>query len=353
MIRESIQKLVNGADLTYKESTAAMKEIMSGEATNAQIGAFLTALRTKGETTEEITAFTTVMKECCRRIHPQVKGRLVDTCGTGGDKIKTFNISTTAAFVVAGAEIAVAKHGNRSVTSKCGSADVLERLGLNLNIDHQVVEGAIERAGVGFMFAPAFHPAMKYAIGPRRELGIRTVFNVLGPLTNPADASAQLLGVYDRRLTEPLAYSLKSLGCKEAMVVHGLDGLDEISTVGKTAISWLRNGEVTTMEMSPKDFGTKRAKLEDIRGTMPEESAKLAFKILSGRIDADDPRREIIQVNGAAAIIVGGKAEDFAYGIETAKESIESGAAYKKLKELIKFSRGDLSKLEQLETEYA
>jgi anthranilate phosphoribosyltransferase len=353
MIRESIQKLVNGADLTYEESTAAMKEIMSGEATNAQIGAFLTALRTKGETTEEITAFTTVMKECCRRIHPQVKGRLVDTCGTGGDKIKTFNISTTAAFIVAGAEIAVAKHGNRSVTSKCGSADVLERLGLNLNIDHQVVEEAIEKAGVGFMFAPAFHPAMKYAIGPRRELGIRTVFNVLGPLTNPADASAQLLGVYDRRLTEPLAYSLKSLGCEEAMVVHGLDGLDEISTVGKTAISWLKNGEVTTMEMAPKDFGTKRAKLEDIRGTTPEESAELAFKILSGSMDADDPRREIVQVNGAAAIIVGGKAEDFRYGIEAAKESIESGAAYKKLRELIKFSRGDLSKLEQLETDYA
>jgi anthranilate phosphoribosyltransferase len=353
MIRESIQKLVNGADLTYEESTATMKEIMFGEATNAQIGAFLIALRTKRETTEEITAFTTVMKGCCRRIHPQVKGRLVDTCGTGGDKIKTFNISTTAAFVVAGAEIAVAKHGNRSVTSKCGSADVLERLGLNLNIDHQVIEEAIEKAGVGFMFAPAFHPAMKYAIGPRRELGIRTVFNVLGPLTNPADANAQLLGVYDHRLTEPLAYSLKSLGCEEAMVVHGLDGLDEISTVGKTAISWLRNGEVTTMEMSPNDFGTKRAKLEDIRGTTPEESAELAFKILSGSMDADDPRREIVQVNGAAAIIVGGKAEDFGYGIEAAEESIESGAAYKKLRELIKFSRGDLSKLEQLETDYA
>jgi len=353
MIRESIQKLVNGADLTYEESTAVMKEIMSGEATNAQIGAFLTALRTKGETSEEITAFTKVMKECCHRIHPQVKGRLVDTCGTGGDKIKTFNISTTAAFVVAGAYITVAKHGNRSVTSKCGSADVLERLGLNLNVDHKVVEEAIEKVGVGFMFAPAFHPAMKYAIGPRRELGIRTVFNVLGPLTNPADASAQLLGVYDPRLTEPLAYSLKSLGCEEAMVVHGLDGLDEISTIGKTRISWLRNGEVTTKEMSPKDFGTKRAKLEDIKGTVPEESAELAFKILYGYVDANNPRREIVQVNGAAAIIVAGKAEDFGYGIELAKESIESGAAYKKLKELVKFSSGDLSKLEQLEKKHA
>ena len=353
MIRESIQKLVNSADLTYEESTVAMKEIMSGKATNAQIGAFLTALRTKGETSEEITAFTTVMKQCCHKIHPQVKGRLVDTCGTGGDKIKTFNISTTAAFVVAGADIAVAKHGNRSVTSKCGSADVLERLGLNLNVDHKVVEEAIEKVGIGFMFAPAFHPAMKYAIGPRRELGIRTVFNVLGPLTNPADASAQLLGVYDPKLTEPLAHSLKSLGCEEAMVVHGLDGLDEISTIGKTRISWLRNGEVTTRELSPKEFGIKQAKLEDIKGTAPEESAELVFKILYGFIDANNPKREIVQVNGAAAIIVGGKAEDFGYGIELAKESIESGAAYMKLKELVKFSSGDTSKLEQLEKNHA
>jgi anthranilate phosphoribosyltransferase len=353
MIRENIQKLVDGADLTHEESTSSMKEIMSGAATNAQIGAFLTALRTKGETTEEITAFTTVMKECCNRIHPQVKGRLVDTCGTGGDKIKTFNISTNAAFVVAGADISVAKHGNRSVTSKCGSADVLERLGLNLNIAPEEVEKAIEEVGVGFMFAPAFHPAMKYAIGPRRELGIRTVFNVLGPLTNPADASAQLLGVYDPRLTEPLAHSLKSLGCEEAMVVHGLDGLDEISTIGKTRISWLKNGKVTTVEMSPKDFGIKQAKLEDIKGTTPEESAELAFNIMYGGIYADDPKREIVQLNGAAAVIVAGRAEDFDYGIETAKESIESGGAYKKLKELVKFSGGDLTKLEQLETKYA
>jgi len=353
VIKESIHKLVNGANLTYEESTASMKEIMSGSATNAQIGAFLTALRMKGETADEITAFTAVMKECCHRIHPSVKGRLVDTCGTGGDRIKTFNISTTAAFVVAGADIAVAKHGNRSVTSKCGSADVLERLGLNLNMNPEDVEKAIEEVGVGFMFAPAFHPAMKHAIGPRREVGIRTVFNVLGPLTNPADASAQLLGVYDPRLTEPLANSLKSLGCEEAMVVHGLEGLDEISTIGKTRISWLRRDEVTTREMSPKDFGVKRTKIEEIKGTTPDKSAEITFKILHGCCDANDPRREIVQVNGAAAIIAAGKAEDFGYGMELAHESIESGAAYKKLKELIKFSHGNLSKLEQLETKHA
>ncbi|UCC58755.1 MAG: anthranilate phosphoribosyltransferase [Candidatus Bathyarchaeum sp.] len=352
MIKESINKLVNGADLTDEESTASMKEIMSGAATNAQIGAFLTALRMKGETANEITAFTTVMKECCHRIHPGVKGRLVDTCGTGGDKIKTFNISTTAAFVGAGAEVAVAKHGNKSVTSKSGSADVLERLGLDLKMDPEAVERAIQKVGVGFMFAPAFHPAMKYAIGPRREVGIRTVFNVLGPLTNPADANAQLLGVYDGGLTEPLAYSLKNLGCEEAMVVHGLDGLDEISTIGKTRISWLRNDKVTTKEMVPKDFGVKRAKIEEIKGTTPEESAEITFKILYGCFDVADPKREIVQVNGAAAIIVAGKAEEFGYGMELAHESIASGAAYRKLKELVKFSGGDLSKLEQLETKH-
>jgi len=353
MIKESIQKLVNLADLTHEEAMASMMEIMSGEATNAQIGAFLTALRMKGETSNEVTAFTSVMKECCHRIHPNVKGRLVDTCGTGGDKVKTFNISTTAAFVAAGADVAVAKHGNRSVTSKCGSADVLERLGLNLNIAPEDVEKAIEKVGIGFMFAPAFHPAMKYAIGPRREMHIRTVFNVLGPLTNPADASAQLLGVYDMRLTEPLAYSLKSLGCKEAMVVHGLDGLDEISTIGKTAVSWLRNGEVTTKEMAPKDFGVKKARIDEIKGAGATENVEITFEILFDCCGVNTPRREIVQVNGAAAIIVAGKADACVYGMELANESIESGAAYKKLKELIKFSNGDVSKLEQLEKKHA
>ena len=352
MIKEGIQKLIDGTDLTYEESQEIMKEVMSGEATSAQIAAFLTALRMKGETVDEITAFTEVMKEYCRRIHPRVKGRLVDTCGTGGDKIKTFNISTTAAFVVAGAGVAVAKHGNRSVTSKSGSADVLERLGLNLNLEPEAVKNAIEKVGIGFMFAPAFHPAMKYAIGPRRELGIRTVFNILGPLMNPADANAQLLGVYDRTLTEPLAHALKNLGCEEAMVVHGLDGLDEISTIGKTAISWLREGEVTTIETIPKDFGVKLTRLDNIKGTTPDESAEITFKILNGCCDINDPKREIVLVNGVAGIVVGGKAEDFSYGMELARESIDSGAAYKKLKTLVKISNGNLSKLEELELRY-
>jgi len=353
MIREGIAKLTEREDLCYEESQDIMKEIMSGKAECTQIAAFLTALRMKGETVEEITAFAKVMREYCSRIHPLVRGRLVDTCGTGGDKIKTFNISTAAAFVVAGAGVAVAKHGNRSVTGKSGSADVLERLGLNLNMSQEAVEKAIENVGIGFMFAPAFHPAMKFAAGPRRELGIRTVFNVLGPLTNPANADAQVLGVYDHRLTEPLAHVLNNLGCKEAMVVHGLDGLDEISTIGKTVISWLKQDEVSTIETVPEDFDVKLARPEEIGGTTPDESAEITFKILNGCVDANDPKREIVLVNGVAGIIVGGKAEDFGYGIELARESIESGAAYKKLKMLVKVSDGNLSKLEELELKYA
>jgi anthranilate phosphoribosyltransferase len=325
---------------------------MLGRATNAQTAALLTALRMKGETVEELIAFASVMREHCQQIRPIVAGRLVDTCGTGGDKIKTFNISTAAAFVVAGAGVTIAKHGNRSVTSRCGSADVLEKLGLNLGMEPQAVERAIENVGVGFMFAPAFHPAMRFASAPRREIGVRTIFNVLGPLTNPASANAQLLGVYDGKLTEPLAYALKRLGCEEAMVVHGLDGLDEVSTVGKTAVSWLKEGEVATMELAPSDFGVKQARTADIGGASPAESAETLFRILAGHCPMDDAKVEIVLVNGAAGIIVGRKAEDFGYGVESARESIASGAAYKKLKALVKASGGDSAKLEELESKY-
>jgi anthranilate phosphoribosyltransferase len=352
MIRQGIQKLIDGANLTFEESQEIMREVMSGKAANAQIAAFLTALRMKGETVDELIAFATVMRERCRRIHPHVQSRLVDTCGTGGDKTKTFNISTAAAFVVAGAGVAIAKHGNRSVTSKSGSADVLEKLGLNLNMTPEAVQNTIEQFGVGFMFAPAFHPAMKYAVQPRREIGIRTVFNILGPMTNPASANAQLLGVYGPKLTVPMAYVLKKLECEEAIVVHGLDGVDEISTLGKTAIAWLKEGEVAPMEVAPKDFGVKQARIEDIKGTTPEESAEILFKILNGGCAVDDPKTEIVLVNSAAGIMVGGKAEDFSYGMTVARKSIESGAAYKKLKALIKASGGDLSKLEELESKY-
>ena len=352
MIREGIQKLIDGANLSFDEANCIMREVMAGKAKNAQIASFLTAMRMKGETVEELIAFAAVMREHCRRIQPHVKGRIVDTCGTGGDRIKTFNISTAAAFVIAGAGVVIAKHGNRSVTSRSGSADVLEQLGLNLKMEPEAVKAVIEKVGVGFMFAPAFHPAMKYAIEPRREIGIRTVFNVLGPLTNPASSSAQLLGVYDQKLATPMAYALKDLGCKEAMIVHGLDGLDEISTIGKTAIAWLKEGEVLTKETEPKDFGVKQARISDITGTTLDESAKILFTILNGRDPLEDPKTEIVLVNSAAGIIVGGKAKNFSEGMKLARESIESGAAYKKLKALIKASGGDLLKLEELESSY-
>jgi anthranilate phosphoribosyltransferase len=352
MIREGIQKLIEGYSLTSDESGEIMREVMSGKATNSQTAAFLTALRMKGEAVEELIAFASVMREHSSQIHPHVHSRLVDTCGTGGDKIKTFNVSTAAAFVIAGAGVAVAKHGNRAITSKSGSADVLEQLGLNLHLEPQAVESIIEKVGIGFMFAPAFHPAMKYAAEPRREIGIRTVFNLLGPLTNPACANAQLLGVYDPKLTATMVYALKRLGCEEAMVVHGLDGLDEVSTVGKTAIAHLKKGKVTELETVPNDFGVKKASIADLKVATPVESAETLFKILSGNLALDDSKAEFVLVNSAAGIIVGGKAEDFEVGMELACESIESGAAYAKLKALIKASGGNLSSLEELEAKY-
>jgi anthranilate phosphoribosyltransferase len=353
VIRESIEKLVMRQNLSHQEAYESMKEIMSSEATPSQIAAFLTALRMKGETVDEIVAFAEAMRSFCNKINPKVRGRLVDTCGTGGDKIKTFNISTTASFVIAGAGIPVAKHGNRSVTSKCGSADVLECLGLNLNVLHETVEKAIEQIGVGFMFAPMFHPAMKHAASPRREIGIRTVFNILGPLTNPAMSSAQVIGVYEAGLVEKIAYVLKGLGLHEAMVVHGLDGLDEISTVGRTLIAWLREGEIKTFEVTPTNLGVEMTNVECIVGTSPKESAESTFKILYGRVKAGDPKRDIVAVNAAAGIIVGGMADDFKYALELAQESIDSGAAYGKLNGLIKFYDGScLEKLEELERKY-
>jgi len=353
LIKEGIRKLVKGEYLAGQETREIMEEIMSGRATQAQIGSFLTALRMKGETIQEISAFASVMREFCFRVHPRIKGRLVDTCGTGGDKVKTFNVSTVSAFVVAGADIPVAKHGNRSVTSKCGSADVLERLGLNLNLEPKMVERIIEEVGIGFMFAPRFHPAMKYAIGPRREIGIRTVFNILGPLTNPAGANAQVLGVYSEEWVKPLAYSLKELGCEEAIVVHGLDGLDEISIIGKTLIAWLRDGEVSLKTISPKEFGLKISRPDEISGTTLEESAELTFKILNDLLDPEDPRRGMVLINAAAGIVVGGKADDLSDGIELAVESIESGSAYKKLRMMIEASGGEIYRLEELEKKYA
>ena len=351
MIRERIQKLVEGADLTFEESCEVMREVMSGETTNAQTAAFLTALRMKGESVEELIAFASIMRKNCCQIQPHVHGRLVDTCGTGGDKLKTFNVSTASAFVIAGAGVSVAKHGNRAVTSKSGSADVLEKLGLNLKVEGKAVQKFIEEIGVGFMFAPAFHPAMKHAAEVRCEIGFRTVFNLLGPLTNPACADAQLLGVYDAKLVVPMASALGQLGCEEAMVVHGLDGLDEISTVGKTVIAHLTEGKVVKTEAVPCDFGIKKAEIADLQSFSVEESAEILFRILSGN-SVDDAKAEIVLVNSAAGIIVGGKADGFVDGMRLARESVESGAAYTKLRDLIKASGGSLRWIEELEAKY-
>jgi len=351
LIKESIKQLVEGHDLSYEDACIVMKEIMSGDATDAQISAILTALRMKGETPSEISAFASIMRKFCNQIHPNVKGRLVDTCGTGGDNLKTFNISTVSAFVAAGAGVNIAKHGNRSFTSKCGSADVLENLGVNLYLEPAEVEKAIEKIGIGFIYAPAFHPAMKYAVEPRRQLGIRTVFNVLGPLTNPASAKAQLLGVFDSKLTNPIAESLRILGCEEAMVVHGVGGMDEISTLGETVISWLKNGQIEDYNLTPRDFGVKETIHDKIKGTNKDESSEIMFNILYGI--EDGPRTDIVLVNSIAGIIVSGITDDISHAMQLAKESINSGEAYGKLKKLVKHSNGSPARLEELEAKYA
>ena len=353
MIREAIQLLVDRKDLPFELAQQSMREIMAGEATPSQIGAFLTSLRMKGETVEEITALAMVMRDNAVRINPHVNGRTVDTCGTGGDRLKTFNVSTAAALVAAGAGVAIAKHGNRSVTSKCGSADVLEAIGLNLNVPPLTVQRAIEQVGIGFMFAPAFHPAMKNAIVPRREIGVRTVFNILGPLTNPANANAQVLGVYDPKLVEPMAQVLQKLGTEEAMVVHGIEGLDEISTIGKTKLAWLKDGQTTSKEITPQDLNLRQARPNEISGFDIDQNAKLLVHIINGREDRLSTRLQVVLANAAAAIVVGGKADDLATGVEVGREAIASGRAYEKLKQLIEITNGDESKLERIESQIA
>jgi anthranilate phosphoribosyltransferase len=336
-VNKIINKLVEGQDLTTEEAKDAMKTIMSGNATDAQIGSFLTALRMKGETIDEISACASVMREFAEKIGPKVEGTLVDTCGTGGDKIKTFNVSTISAFVIAGAGIPIAKHGNRSVTSKAGSADLLEALGVKMDMTPKDAERSIEDIGIGFMFAPTFHGAMKYAIGPRKEIGIRTVFNILGPLTNPANAGAQVLGVYDAELTEKMAGVLANLGTKRALVVHGIGGLDEISTFGETKVSELKDGDVKTYEIKPEDFGIKRVSPTDLSGGDAKENADIARGLLKDK--EKGPMRDIVLLNSAAGIYVGGLADSIADGISLAEKAIDSGAAYAKLTDLIDASR--------------
>ncbi len=325
-----------------------MREIMSGEATPAQVAAFLVALKKKRETVEEVTALAGAMREFSRQIHPKVDGYLLDTCGTGGDRTKTFNVSTTCAFVVAAAGTPVAKHGNRSFTSRCGSADVLERLGLNLNMEPERVEKSIQEIGIGFMFAPNFHPAMKNVASVRREVGVRTVFNILGPLTNPAGANAQLIGVYDLDLLEPMCEAAHNLGSKAVMTVHGLDGMDEVSITGKTATVRIQNGKKTKEEFEPEQFGVKRASVEEVAGSGIEENARLTVQILSGALPPEDPRLQMVLVNAAAGLILCEKATDLQDGMELALKTVNEGTAFAKLRRMIEFSGGNPDRLKGL-----
>ena len=348
-IKEAIAKVICFEDLTEKETHGVFEEIMSGRATSSQIGAFLIALHMKGETVEEITGAAKVMREKALKV--KVSGKalsetfeedlstaretVLDTCGTGGTGINTFNISTTVAFVLAGCGVKIAKHGNRSASSRCGSADVLEALGVKIDVPVSLVEKFIDTIGVGFMFAPTFHAAMKYAVTPRKEIGARTIFNILGPLSNPAAATSQVLGVFDGRLTKVMATVLGKLGVKRAFVVHGLDGLDEVTITAKTRVSELDHGRVKTYNVSPRHFGVQRASLDDIKGGDAITNAGITRGILSGE---KGPRRDIVLVNSSIGLMAAGKAGSFKEGVEVAAGAIDSGGALEKLQELIKIT---------------
>jgi anthranilate phosphoribosyltransferase len=345
MIQYLIEKIVAAEDLSRVEAEAAMEEILSGRATDAQIAGLLTALRMKGETVDELVGFATAMRRHATPIFPAnlpvSSEALVDTCGTGGDGRGTFNVSTVAALVIAGAGVHVAKHGNRSISSRCGSADVLEHLGVRIDLPPELIARSIQEVGMGFLFAPAVHAATRHAMTARRELRMRTAFNLLGPLTNPAGASAQVVGVYHANLTELMARALGELGVRRAFVVHGADGLDEISTAGVTYIAELRDATVRSYTVTPEDFGLRRAPLDAIRGGDAAQNARIVHKVL-GRSRADrehGPHRDVVLANAAAALVAAGCAADFLDGVRLAAHSIDSGAARQKLEALIAFSQ--------------
>lgn len=338
MLKRFIAKVIEGQNLTEDEAYQAMGNIMEGGATNAQIASLLTGMRIKGETIEEITGFARAMREKAICIKAKDGEFVVDTCGTGGDGRSTFNISTAVALVAAGAGLTVAKHGNRSVSSRCGSADVLEALGVNIHLPPERVRVCLQEVGFAFLFAPLFHPAMKYAMAPRKEMGVRTVFNLLGPLTNPAGANIQLLGVYREDLTRPVTEVLRRLGSKAAFVVYGQDHFDEISITGGTTVCQLKDGIVLSYQIEPEEVGLKRASLEEIQGGRPERNAEILLRVLQGELG---PPRDVVLLNAAAIFMAAKRASDFRDGIEMARKSIDSGRAMKKLEELIRFSNCD------------
>ena len=331
MIREGIQAVVSGQDLSEADAAAVMTEIMEGEATPAQIAAFMTGLRMKGETVEEITGCARIMRDKATLIRTPEGSTPVDTAGTGGDGARTFNISTTAAFVAAGAGVMMAKHGNRAASSECGSADLLEALGINIAPDPDLVARAVREVGIGFLFAAALHGAMRYAIGPRREIGIRTIFNILGPLTNPARARHQLVGIFDGSLTATMATVLGNLGAKRAFVVHGSDGLDEITTTGPTTVSELRCGQVETYTIHPSDFGLPTNTPDELKGGDAAYNAELTRRLLQGEAL---PQRGIVLLNAAAAIAAGTEDKTIADCLPLAQDALDSGRGWVKLEQL-------------------
>jgi anthranilate phosphoribosyltransferase len=335
MIREGLTKIISRQDLSEEEMAGVMGEVMSGNATDAQIGALMGALATKGETFTELAGAARAMRRKAARIQTNADV-VVDTCGTGGDASQTFNISTTAAFVVAGCGVTVAKHGNRSISSQCGSADLLEALGVRLDIRPEGVEEAVRGIGIGFLFAPLFHGAMRHAAKARKEVGVRSIFNMLGPLTNPAGANCQLLGVFAPELTEMFAHALRLLGARRAFVVHGHEGLDEISVCAPTRVSELKDGMIRTYDLTPEQLLGRQARAGDLAGGTPSDNAKITLGVLSGE---KGPKRDIVVVNAAAALIAAGRAQDFPDGIRAAESAIDSGSAKEKLDALIRFTQ--------------
>ena len=335
MFRDYLTKIIDRKNLTQSEMSEMIRLIFSGEVTDSQVGAFMAALATKGETFEELAGAAQAMRRKALRI--EAPGQtVVETCGTGGDGANTFNISTTTAFVVAGCGVTVAKHGNRSVSSQCGSADLLENLGINLNTAPEIVEEAIADIGIGFLFAPLYHGAMKYAMTARKEVGVRSIFNMLGPLTNPAGANCQLLGVYAPQLTEMFAEALKMLGSRRAFVVHGHDGLDEISVCASTRVAELADGQIRTYDISPEPFFGEAADPNELVGGDPARNAEITRSVLAGE---KGPRRNVILLNAAAALVAADKATDISAGIRMAEEAIDSGAATGKLEALAAFTK--------------
>lgn len=334
-MQTAIQKVVDRQNLTEEEAKRVMNLMLSGVATQAQLGAFLTALRMKGETLEELTGFAAVLKEKAEHIAPQMSN-YVDLVGTGGDRTFTFNVSTTSAFVAAGAGLPIAKHGNRSISSKSGAGDVLEALGVNITADPQVVTRCVEEAGLGFMFAPSFNKSMKYVGQARKEMGIRSVFNILGPLANPSDAKCMVVGVYDPALTELIAKAVNNLGVERGFVVSGEDCMDEFTLTGKTIVSEINNGEVSTYQVTPEQFGLHYASLEELQGGDGVENARITTGILKGEVQGG--KREIVLLNAGATLYAGGLSDSIADGIQLAAESIDSGRAYGVLEKLVEMS---------------